>query len=91
LFFILILVFAIVLSISKYVSLASITASSLCPVATFLLHYFVYGDSLSYSFLYTALALIMASVVVYMHKTNIIRLKNGNENKFSFKSKHSKG
>lgn len=90
LFFILILVFAIVLSISKYVSLASITASSLCPVATFLLHYFVYGDSLSYSFLYTALALIMASVVVYMHKTNIIRLKNGNENKFSFKSKHSK-
>lgn len=90
LFFILILVFAIVLSVSKYVSLASIIASSLCPLATFLLHLFVFTDSLSYTVLYSFLALVMASVVVYMHKSNIVRLKNGNENKFSFKSKHTK-
>ena len=42
---------------------------------------------LAFTQLTTASGLFTASVVVYMHKTNIERLKNGTENRFSFKSK----
>lgn len=86
LFLVLIVIFAIILSISKYVSLSSIIASSSCPLAVILLHLCVYGDTLGKTLLYAILSLFMASVVVYMHKSNIVRLKNGTENKFSFKS-----
>jgi len=86
-FFILIAIFAVILAVSKYVSLSSIIASLCCPIATFLLHFFFFDDTLLHTLLYSILSLIMASVVVYMHKTNIERLKNGTENRFSFKSK----
>lgn len=86
-FFILIAIFAVILAVSKYVSLSSIIASLCCPIATFLLHFFFFDDALLHTLLYSILSLIMASVVVYMHKTNIERLKNGTENRFSFKSK----
>jgi len=31
----------------------------------------------------------MASLIIWMHRSNIERLKNGTENKFSFSSKKS--
>jgi len=86
-FGILILIFIIVLSISKYVSLASIISSSTAPFATFLVHYFIHDTDIKFALLYAVLSLLMASVVIYMHKSNIERLKNGVENKFSFNSK----
>ena len=82
-FAVLILIFIIVLSISKYVSLASIISAGFAPFATFLVHYFIHNTDMKIAVLYAVLSLLMSSVVIYMHKSNIERLRNGVENKFS--------
>jgi len=87
-FGILILIFIIVLSISKYVSLSSIISALSAPFATLLVHCFIHHTDIKFALLYSVLSLLMSSVVVYMHKPNIERLKNGVENKFSFNSKN---
>lgn len=87
-FFCLIVIFAVVLAISKYVSLGSIIAAACCPVVTFLFQFWQRGDlPMWYLWLNTGLAALMGAWVIYMHRTNIQRLKAGNENKFSFHSK----
>ena len=90
-FLCLIVIFAVVLVISKYVSLGSIIAAACCPVVTFLFQFWQRGDlPMWYLWLNTGLAALMGAWVIYMHRTNIQRLKAGNENKFSFhKSSHS--
>lgn len=85
-FAILIVIFAIVLIISKYVSLSSIIASVCCPLATFMSEYFIFGTSAKLSLLYAALSIPMAAMVIWMHRSNLQRLREGCENKFSFKS-----
>ena len=87
-FLCLIVIFAVVLAISKYVSLGSIIAAACCPVVTFLFQFWQRGDlPMWYLWLNTGLAALMGAWVNYMHRTNIQRLKAGNENKFSFHSK----
>ena len=87
-FLCLIVIFAVVLAISKYVSLGSIIAAACCPVVTFLFQFWQRGDlPRGYLWLNTGLAALMGAWVIYMHRTNIQRLKAGNENKFSFHSK----
>lgn len=87
-FLCLIVIFAVVLAISKYVSLGSIIAAACCPVVTFLFQFWQRGDlPMWYLLLNTGLAALMGAWVIYMHRTNIQRLKAGNENKFSFHSK----
>lgn len=87
-FLCLIVIFAVVLAISKYVSLGSIIAAACCPVVTFLFQFWQRGDlPMWYLWLNTGLAALMGTWVIYMHRTNIQRLKAGNENKFSFHSK----
>lgn len=87
-FICLIVIFAVVLAISKYVSLGSIIAAACCPVVTFLFQFWQRGDlPMWYLWLNTGLAALMGAWVIYMHRTNIQRLKAGNENKFSFHSK----
>ncbi|WP_302194868.1 glycerol-3-phosphate 1-O-acyltransferase PlsY [uncultured Ruminococcus sp.] len=87
-FLCLIVIFAVVLAISKYVSLGSIIAAACCPVVTFLFQFWQRGDlPMWYLWLNTGLAALMGVWVIYMHRTNIQRLKAGNENKFSFHSK----
>ena len=84
-FLCLIVIFAVVLAISKYVSLGSIIAAACCPVVTFLFQFWQRGDlPMWYLWLNTGLAALMGAWVIYMHRTNIQRLKAGNENKFSF-------
>jgi len=85
-FAILIGIFAAVLIFSKYVSLSSIVATGCCPFATFLTEYFIFGTSVSLSLLYSVLALPMAAMVIWMHRSNIKRLREGCENKLSIKS-----
>ena len=86
-FLCLIVIFAVVLAISKYVSLGSIIAAACCPVVTFLFQFWQRGDlPMWYLWLNTGLAALMGAWVIYMHRTNIQRLKAGNENKFSFPS-----
>ena len=87
-FLCLIVIFAVVLAISKYVSLGSIIAAACCPVVTFLFQFWQRGDlPMWYIWLNTGLAALMGAWVIYMHRTNIQRLNAGNENKFSFHSK----
>lgn len=87
-FLCLIVIFAVVLAISKYVSLGSIIAAACCPVVTFLFQFWQRGNlPMWYLWLNTGLAALMGAWVIYMHRTNIQRLKAGNENKFSFRSK----
>ena len=87
-FLCLIVIFAVVLAISKYVSLGSIIAAACCPVVTFLFQFWQRGDlPMWYLWLNTGLAALMGAWVIYMHRTNIQRLKAGNEHKFSFHSK----
>lgn len=81
----LILIFIIVLAISKYVSLGSIIAAVCCPIITFLFQMLQCGDMpMWYVWLNTGLAAVMGAMVIWMHRTNIQRLKNGTENRFSF-------
>ncbi len=89
-FLCLIVIFAVVLAISKYVSLGSIIAAACCPVVTFLFQFWQRGDlPMWYLWLNTGLAALMGAWVIYMHRTNIQRLKAGNENQFSLHSKKS--
>lgn len=89
-FLIMILVFAIVLSISKYVSLGSMTGAACCPVITLILQLVLYpGRPLWYTLINTAMAAVMAAWVIVMHRSNIRRLMNGSENRFSFKKSES--
>lgn len=91
-FLCLIVIFAVVLAISKYVSIGSIIAAACCPVVTFLFQFWQRGDlPMWYLWLNTGLAALMGAWVIYMHRTNIQRLKAGNENKFSFHSKKAWG
>ena len=81
-FLVLLVVFIIVILLSNYVSLSSIIAASCCPFATFILSYFTEGNTIGRSAFYTLLTLPMSALVVWMHRSNIERLKNGTEHKF---------
>ena len=61
---------------TRYVSLASITATCSAPITV----YFVYG----HNWLYTSLCLAVAALVVWCHRENIQRLLHGTEKKFKW-------
>lgn len=86
-FCILIFIFAVALAATHYVSASSITASAVCPFATFFMRYFAESMSLKISIVHTLLVIPVCLIVIFMHKSNIERLKNGTENKFTFKNK----
>lgn len=83
-FAIVIPVFIIMLFITRYVSLSSITAAVAYPVVTFLMQYFLMHLELKTVLIHTGIVVLYTILIVYMHRTNISRLKNGTENKFSF-------
>lgn len=64
--------------VTKWISLGSILGAVSFPITTWVF----YRDPVL-----TAMALDMAAVVVFMHRSNIGRIIRGKENKFSFKSK----
>ena len=64
--------------VTKWISLGSILGAISFPITTWV----IYRDPVL-----TAMALGMAAVVVFMHRSNIGRIIRGKENKFSFKSK----
>lgn len=86
-FLALIIIFVVMLALSKYVSLASIIATAYCPLAIFLMSLIVDNNTFIRSIIYTLMSIPMAIVIIYMHRSNIERLKNGTESKFTFKSK----
>lgn len=79
--------FIIVVIITKYVSVGSISAAVAYPIITFCVNYFARGDALNKALLYTAFTVCTGILLIYMHRANIQRLKAGTENKFSIKKK----
>lgn len=75
---VLVAIFFLVVFITQYVSLASITAAIFLPITI----YYIYNN-----IVYTLLGLVIAVLVIYRHKSNIINLLNGKEDKFFDKAK----
>ena len=72
------LVFVIVVAITRYMSVGSIVSAICFPIII----YFIQGN-----LVYTALAVFLGIFIIIRHKSNIQRLLAGTENKFSFSSK----
>ena len=70
-FLALLAIFAVILALSKYVSLASIISTAYCPLATLLMSWLIDGYSFGRSFLYLIMSLPMAAMVIWMHRSNI--------------------
>lgn len=83
-FLILIGIFAVVLAISRYVSLSSITAAACAPIVTFALQ--MWCDSgkwqLSDILIHAGLVCFIGAAIIVSHHENIQRLKTGTERKF---------
>ena len=72
------IVFFTVFGISKYVSLSSIIAAASLPILIFVLYK---------NIPLTIFGIIIAALIILKHKSNIERLKNGTEMKFTMKKK----
>lgn len=70
--------FGLIILITKYVSLASITATLLYPINLLVMRY---GLDLEIDGSIIVFAIIVAIGIIYRHRSNIERLKNGTENK----------
>lgn len=72
-------IFFIVFTLSRYVSLSSITGAASLPILTYLL----YGN-----IPYTVFSGIIAVLIIIKHKSNIERLLKGTETRFTVKKKN---
>ena len=76
--------FALLLYITRYVSVSSIIAAIAYPIITYITQSMRDFDA---PLIDAGFALLMSIIMIYMHKANIKRLKNGTENKFTFNRK----
>lgn len=76
--------FILIVILTRYVSVASITAAVAYPIITFVTQTI---RELPYVWLNTILVLGTSALLIYMHRGNIKRLKAGTENKFGSKKK----
>lgn len=81
-----ILVFILIVLLTKYVSLGSIIAAISYPVFTLIMQTLNYVDGV---LLNTMFAFLICLLIIYKHKANIVRLIHGTENKISFSKKSS--
>ena len=79
-------IFALVVLISRYVSLGSIIAAISVPATLFIRENLFHVDIPGYS---TLLPFIIGVtvLVIFTHRKNLVRIINGNENKISFRKK----
>lgn len=77
-------VFIIIVSITRYVSLGSIVSMIFYPFVTGILQTVRGYDGV---WINVVFAVLLAVLIIYKHKANIVRLKNHEENKLSFESK----
>lgn len=85
-FCILIGIFAVILLISRYVSLSSIIATACAPFVTVISQYIRWeGYDVWRLVLHGAMTAVMAAIIIWMHRSNIQRLRAGTENKFGKK------
>ena len=76
--------FIIIVAITRYVSLGSMISAALLPVFI-LLRKQVLDEPVS--LLIMGLSIVLAILIIFMHRENIVRLRAGNENKLSFSGK----
>ena len=79
------LIFALVIIVaSRMVSLGAVGADILFPILTLFIkeHYIIPNGGIKYF----VFSLIMALIVIFLHRENIKRIKTGNENKISLKN-----
>lgn len=81
---ILIAVFGIVVVFSKIVSLGSVISSAAFPIVNLILGVADKNDGKMIIFKFVG-ALLMGGLTIYMHRANIMRLKNGEEKKLTVK------
>jgi glycerol-3-phosphate acyltransferase PlsY len=81
-FLIILTTFLITVIVSRIVSLASIAAAVMFPIATLVLGLIQHEVTVWYD---TLSAVLIAGIVIFMHRGNIKRLKNGTEHKFGQK------
>ncbi len=86
---VLLLVFVIIVFATRIVSLGSIIAALLYPILTFITSYFYdyLGGAREVTFGYvvisTTVSAFIGLIVMYKHKSNILRIMKGQEKKFS--------
>lgn len=85
-FVILFVIFALVLAITRFVSLASIICAFCYPFVVQTAAMISNGGQPA-SIFDLSFAILIGVIVIWMHRTNIKRLFNGQESKFSFKKK----
>ncbi|MFT3951407.1 MAG: glycerol-3-phosphate 1-O-acyltransferase PlsY [Oscillospiraceae bacterium] len=78
-------VFGLIVAISKYVSLGSILSAITYPLLTLLLQGLRGIDGFGIN---AMMACIFMLLIIFLHRANIVRLKNGTENKLSFGGKN---
>ncbi len=74
-------IFLIVLFTSGYMSVASLSLSVIIPAVTFFYNLLVYDKPVSYCLTAAILGLLLGLLIVFTHRSNIKRLKEGTENK----------
>jgi glycerol-3-phosphate acyltransferase PlsY len=79
-----VLVFLFVVTLSKIVSLASIITAISYPIFTWI---FRFSSESPFTYSDTIMAMLIAGIIIYMHKSNIQRLLAGTEHKFGQKKK----
>lgn len=84
-FLIILAIFVLIVASTKYLSLGSVMCELIFPL---LLNKFDYVDK--DKGIRLIITLLVMAIVVFMHRTNIMRIMNGNENKFSFKKTKKK-
>lgn len=88
-FLVLALIFVFTVAVTKYLSLGSVLCAFMYPFVLNKLEIKFYG----YYFdrpLRLLITLLACAVIIYMHRSNIKRLLNGTENKFSFQKTKSR-
>ena len=90
-FLVLIAIFAIMVAITKYVSMGSIVATACCPVVTFIFQCTVDFAKQQYTItqiiIHCAVLAVMCGMIIFMHRSNIRRLREGTESKIFEKEK----
>lgn len=71
-------IFIVIVLTTRYVSLASITASFIYPISLLVMRF---GLGINVDGSIIIFAIIIAAGIIYKHKSNIQRLKNGTENR----------
>ena len=79
-------IFALVVLISRYVSLGSIIAAISVPATLFIRENLFHVDIPGYSTLFPFI-IGVSVLVIYTHRKNLVRIINGNESKISFRKK----